>query len=343
MPNIPIPCTNCLRFHYGLCWEAPKQCFQCGGFNHIERYCPRGRRIPTDRRGPLPGTLPWCEMHGVNNDSELKRKVLDALKMSPGCSIWVDECCIYQGNKIHFTREEPRERGRLLADRISRARSRSPARERAWKRSRSSSRRPRSHLQRYDEYLACSNARPPSPRPNERYRSRTPILRRSPSPYQRLPRQERTRSYASGSNAVDIGPRRNQTRATSFNGRHLQPDLSRPPKPTQMPMLLVKGCASTRIQSSTGLVATTPAAPKNAPLGEVSANILRSTISATTKPVSQKTRSNTTTLPENKKVVAHNTIANIGAQLSQLPNQNEPLIEDPYFVLGLSEGATEVE
>lgn len=363
MPNIPVPCTNCLRFHYGPCWEAPKQCFQCGGFNHIERYCPRGRRIPTDRGGPLPGTLLWCEMNSLNDDPDLKRKVLDALKTSPGCSIWVNDRCIYQGNERHFNQDEPRQRGHRhpLADTIARARSRSPARERVWKRSpslfqrydgggrlQSSTRneqfRPRSYFQSCDDYLAYSNARLQSPGPYARYRSRTPIRLRSPSQYQYAPPQQRARSYASGSNAVEVEPRSNAMRATALNNESLQPKVPPPKMGTaQMPVLSVKGCASTTIQSSTAPAAALPTVHAQAPLGEVSANISRQTASALPNNVSQNTGGNAASVPANPKPMANNTIADTGVQRSQLPNENEPFVEDPYFVLGVSEGATETE
>lgn len=68
MSNVPMPCTNCLRFHYGICREAPKQCFHCGVFNHIERYCPRSRRVHIDRGRSLPGTRAWCEIFALDDD-----------------------------------------------------------------------------------------------------------------------------------------------------------------------------------------------------------------------------------------------------------------------------------
>jgi hypothetical protein len=339
MLNIPVPCTNCLRFHYGPCWEAPKQCFRCGGFNHIERYC-RDRRIRTDRRGPLPGTLRWCEMHGLNDDPELKREILEALKTSPGCSIWVNDRCIHQGNERHFAQNGRGRRGRPLADRVTRARSKSPARERVWKRSRSPSRRPQSYFQSYDD--STDYARSLSPRPHDRYRSRTPIRRRSPSPYRSPPRrQERAPPYASGSNAVDVGPRSNKTRATSFHGGSLQPDVPLPPTPTHMPMLLATGGA--KIQSSTGPATPLCVVSAQAPLGDLSANIPWSTVSAAAKPMSPTTLNNYAAAPTIPKPTAHKTAANTGVQRSQVPNQNEIFVEDPYFVLGVSQNATEFE
>jgi len=37
---MPTPCTNCIVFHYGLCKYPPRQCRICCGWGHIERYCP---------------------------------------------------------------------------------------------------------------------------------------------------------------------------------------------------------------------------------------------------------------------------------------------------------------
>src|SRR3954453_5499265 len=102
MPSIPTPCTNCLRFHYGTCYEAPKQCQECGGFNHIERYCPNKKRVARTPGETWPGTRRWCEMWALDDDPELRQKVLTAIKTSPGCAIWVNGQCIYQGNESHF-------------------------------------------------------------------------------------------------------------------------------------------------------------------------------------------------------------------------------------------------
>jgi hypothetical protein len=326
MPSIPVPCTNCLRFHYGACREAPKQCYQCGGFNHIRRYCPRGRRVPIDWRGPLPGTGPWCEMFDLNGNPQLKRKVLDALKSSPDCPIWVGSRCIYAGNERHFTRDEPMKRGRTLADRIMRDRSRSPLRGRTLKRSRSPSQRngnqpdrygrqrspnpneryhTRSYFQSYEDYLAYSDARQQSPRQIEQYRSRTPLRQHPSTPRRNPPRQHLSRKFASGSNAVLIESRNSSNRTEKLNKSISLPTNITTPLPKLAPM----------------------AVPAQVPLGEVT-NVSRSTAAVLPKPVIQNTA----------------TIANTAVQRFQLPNQqSEPLVEDPYFVLGVSEGATESE
>jgi hypothetical protein len=161
MQSVPAPCTNCLRFHYGTCYDAPKQCHKCGGFNHIERYCPYGRRLMVNKGEPLPGTRTWCEMWGLDHDPELRHKVLTAIKTSPGCAIWVNNECIYGANAKYFQtddpprgREQPRGRGRPLGEGIARKRSRSPTRERV------------------------SNV--PNWRQRQRQRSRSPLRRYSP-------------------------------------------------------------------------------------------------------------------------------------------------------------------
>lgn len=300
MPNIPVPCTNCLRFHYGPCREAPKQCFRCGGFNHIERYCPLGRRVPIDQRSPLPGTRAWCQMFGLDGDAELRKKVLDALKTSPGCSIWVNERCIYRGNERHFTQDDPAARRRPLEERMTRGRSRSPIRERVQKRS-------RSPLQHYDRYglQPYEFVRPQSPTANERFRSRTPIRRRSPSPCRNLP--QRSRTCASGSNAVVVEPS-----TTRYDNRSPQLNIS-----------------SDQFNFPPSNAILRPVKPAPAPLGQISTNIPRSAgVPASQKPAAQTPSANTA-IP----------------RAPQLPNENEQFseVEDPYFVVGVSEGATEDE
>lgn len=105
MPTIPVPCTNCFRFHYGVCYERPKQCRDCGGINHMERYCPNKNKMIWKQGEPLPGTFKWCEMWGLNDDLDLKAKVLTAIKTYPGTAIWVNQVCIYQGNNRFFESE----------------------------------------------------------------------------------------------------------------------------------------------------------------------------------------------------------------------------------------------
>jgi hypothetical protein len=285
MPNNPAPCTNCLRFHYGVCREAPKQCFQCGGLNHIERYCPLGRRVPTERKGPLPGTRVWCEMFGVNDDPDLKNKVLNALKTAPGCSIWVNERCIYQGNEKHFTQDDAPQ-GRPLEERVTWGRSRSPPRERQPKRSQSPpSLRYDPVFRDWDPYTRQSQTAVR----NERFRSRSPLRRRSPYCPPPPPR-----SFATGSNATGVEPRQ-QNRSVRLNDSRVQVEILKS-EPTTYP----------------------------APLGQIT-NVPHATVQ---KP----------TAPNTKPQPAHAAV-----QPSKLPTQSEPLVEDPWFVLGVSDGASEAE
>ncbi|KAG4441888.1 hypothetical protein IFR05_002629 [Cadophora sp. M221] len=203
---MPTPCTNCLRFHYGECRESVKQCFECKGFNHIERYCPNKknqiRRITGE---PLAGTRAWCEMHGLQHDLELKKRVLNALKISPGSAIYVNDVCIYLGTERHFDVQYVPSRGRTFEDQFKRdrERSRSPPRYR----------QPSPHG--YHGRSPPQDRGPPgycgSPR-RGRYRSRSPLhqRRRTPSPYQ-LPAyapnplpdyRSRSPRYAQDSSAV---------------------------------------------------------------------------------------------------------------------------------------------
>jgi hypothetical protein len=163
---MPAPCKNCLRFHYGPCWEREKVCHCCGGINHIERYCPSNTRngIKATRGELLPGTRQWCEMHGLDNDPELKRKILNALKTSPSSAIYVNGVCLYAGTDKHFETDEI-SRGRTMKDRVNRERSRSAS-----------------------PNCARSPPRDRSPTYQPQYRSRSPVRhrRRTPSPYRDL-------------------------------------------------------------------------------------------------------------------------------------------------------------
>ncbi|ESZ94502.1 hypothetical protein SBOR_5115 [Sclerotinia borealis F-4128] len=146
------PCQNCPRFHYGYCRDAPRQCWRCNDYNHVERYCPR-RRTRWPRDLALPGTRHWCSYHGLDSDPTLRSRVLNALKTSPSCNIYIDGYCIYKGCVEHHFRHE-QVRGRPLAERMTRRRSRSPDREQI-----------------------------------KRGRSRSPLRRRSPLPIERRLRQ----------------------------------------------------------------------------------------------------------------------------------------------------------
>jgi hypothetical protein len=200
MHTTPVPCTNCLRFHYGVCRERPKQCFQCGEFNHIERYCPHRRRVRVYPYQPLLGTRAWCDQHGLNNNPELKHKILNAIKCSPGCAIWLDGVCIHGGNHLHFSSDYLC-RGHPFAGRTIRRRSRSPLRNRSQRRSSSPLNRRRSSRTDHFGY----DITPPREREasayQRRYRSRSP-LRRQSSP-NRLPDfRPRSPRYSKDSDAV---------------------------------------------------------------------------------------------------------------------------------------------
>lgn len=182
MPKIPAPFTNCLRFHYGVCRERPKQCFRCGDFNHIERYCPHNRCIQVYPGEPLPGTRVWCDKYALNNDPELKQKILNTIKASPGCAIWLNNVCIYGAKQVHFPSDNV-SRGRLLDDGTTRRRSRSPL---GRNRRRSHSPFRGGHSSKTDQFgydLTPHHGRSTSSyRQRRTFRSRSPLRRRSPSP-----------------------------------------------------------------------------------------------------------------------------------------------------------------
>lgn len=203
MPNIPAPCTNCLRFHYGVCWERPKQCFQCGGFNHIERYCPYQRRVQVNSGGPLPGTREWCDRHGLDSYPELKRRILNAIKTSPGCAIWLDGVCIYGGNQRHFSRDDMPGRHSFNNRSDTRRRSRSPLGDRFRGRSPSPRRRTRS-MQKdpfgYD--ITPPRGRSTSSNQFRRFRSRSPLRPENSSPNKHSDPKQQHPSYSLGVHAI---------------------------------------------------------------------------------------------------------------------------------------------
>lgn len=78
----------------------------------MERYCPnRQTNIRAVSGEPLAGTQEWQRLHGLHLDQELRFRVLQSLKSSPGTAIHINGVCIYPGHEKHFVKEE--ERGKL--------------------------------------------------------------------------------------------------------------------------------------------------------------------------------------------------------------------------------------
>jgi hypothetical protein len=154
---MPTPCANCVGFHYGPCNHSPRQCHNCWGWNHIERYCPGNYRngIRPERGQPLAGTKKWCDRYGLNDDTpedhDLKFQILQALKTNPGSAIHLNGICIYSGSSKSFSKPDRNQqpRGRALRERRTRRdlRSLSPGRDRRCPASRSLS--PRQRRDRY--------------------------------------------------------------------------------------------------------------------------------------------------------------------------------------------------
>ncbi len=198
---------NCVRFHYGQCYNETRVCHECGGKNHIERYCPSRNTIFKVCGEPLAGTRAWCDWHGLNADPTLKAKILQSLKTTPGSAIYVNGTCIYRGHEKHFDRyEEPR--GRTLEERMggnrARSRSASPERSRAARNRDRGSLTPsrgRLPIRRNDEAYRQQIGRA-SPTRLDRYRSRSPLTLRHPSPPEVHDYEPRPPRYATGSNAV---------------------------------------------------------------------------------------------------------------------------------------------
>lgn len=201
MRAIQAPCKNCLRFHYGVCREPPKQCFKCGEFNHIVRYCPHRQRVRVNSYEPLLGTRAWCIKHGLDKNPDLKHKILDTIKSSPGCAIWLDGVCIHSGNQSHFS-SAYMSRGRPFVGHSVRRRSRSPLRNRSQRRSPSPLRKGRpskTDLFGYD--ITPPRERDASAYQRRMYRSRSP-LRRQSSPNRLPDLRPRSPRYFKDSDAV---------------------------------------------------------------------------------------------------------------------------------------------
>jgi len=140
------PCINCRRFHRGRCYNQARKCWTCGELGHIQRYCPGKRHYKAPRGELPPGTSSWCEALGLNDDPLLKSNITQTLKEYPGATIYLNDECIYRGVQTYFYRKALPQ-GPVLAERLRRpthlgcprrrSRSRSPSRERVFKRSRS--------------------------------------------------------------------------------------------------------------------------------------------------------------------------------------------------------------
>jgi len=258
---------------------------------------------------PLAGTRQWCDMHGLNEDPELKQKILQALKTSPGSAIYVNGICIYRGNDKHFATNEP-PRGGRLEDRITRRRSRSLSPDRHRARS-PSPRRERSG--RAPSPVGYPRGRPPMPPP--RYRSRSPFRRqRTPSPYYEPEYRQRSPRYAKGSSAVVFEARDGtvENRPSQRDGR-LTPVKINMPRPLPLPKYPPPAFNQT---------------PGRVPLGQVSSNVPQNEqATATTRGVSTP-KTQQTMLPQ-KSTPAY------GSMIFE--------VDDPFFVLGINEGAAEAE
>jgi hypothetical protein len=313
---MPAPCTNCVLFHYGPCRDPARQCYGCGGWNHLDRYCPnRGhiiRRLPGE---PLPGTRAWYEFHGLNDDPRLKSKILQALKTDPGSAIHVNGVCIYGGITKTFSTnvrsEQPR--GRTLEERITshRPRSLSPARDGNYLRGRAPSpsppRGPRGYQPRYRSRSPLrQRARSPSPYRQLLGRPRTP------SPYRQSQYRARSPRYAPGSSAIVFEARdrqsenrrpENHPQRSRESGRLTPVRFNFPPPPNA---------------SRPGPPPAFNAPPARAPLGQVSSN-----------------------LPKGDQMMF-----DAPKQPSQSTARSETMfdnMDDPYFVLGIEKGASEAK
>ncbi|CAD6446136.1 ed50dfad-0c2c-4da0-b560-a896beed96fb [Sclerotinia trifoliorum] len=317
--QIPVPCQNCRRFHYGYCRDAPRQCWRCNDYNHIERYCPR-RRTRWPRGQVLPGTHQWCDYHGLGSDPALRARVLNALKASPSCNIYVDDDCIYKGCiEHHFRREEVR--SRPLAERMTRRRSRSPGREQI-KRGRSRSpirQRSPSPMERRSRHQ-----RQASPVRQVLGRSKSPSRQQRQSP-QRTAVRPRGRSPVFDTSGVAC----TQTNAAATGTNIFQPSFL---QNQGFAVSQKQASATQHIQQSTIDVAS---------LNTINLNpfLAPPTLLGTVSP--NKTRQ------ETAKDVSNHTVVTIQQPVmnppSQIQDMDEVYVDDPHFVLGVREEALEKE
>ncbi|KAH8769533.1 hypothetical protein BGZ57DRAFT_765597 [Hyaloscypha finlandica] len=318
---MPNPCTNCVVFHFGECKYPPRQCHICLGWNHIERYCPsnnRGHGIRFERGEPLAGTRAWCEHHRLDDDPELKFEVLQALKTNPGSAIHINGVCIYGGGSQSFSVSDPvgQSRGRTLHGHKTRRdpRSLSPGQDRRRPASRSLSPRGRRARSR------SPNRGPPG---YGRYRSRSPLRQRprTPSPYREPQGRPRTPSPYRQPEYRARSPRyATDTNAVVFEAKDHQPENRRPedrphyprepgrltPVKFNMPPPFHPLPPRPPLPGFNG-------PPSRAPLGQVSSNLPRSDQSMFGAP----------------------------KHPSQSATRSEAI--DPYFVLGVSKGASEAD
>ncbi|THV53472.1 hypothetical protein BGAL_0049g00060 [Botrytis galanthina] len=316
--QVPAPCQNCRRFHYGYCRDAPRQCWRCNDYNHIERYCPRRRtRWPRDQA--LPGTRQWCDYHGLGSDVTLRTKVLNALKASPSCNIYIDDDCIYKGCvEHHFRREEVR--GRPLAERMTRRRSRSPGREQV-KRGRS-----RSPIRQKSPSQMERRFRPQrqvSPVRQVRGRSRSPLRQKRQSP-PRTPIRPRGRSPvfgvkgAANSQGDTAGTYSNNSLSSYLHNQGLSVSRKQLPEQNMQQSIGVLNSSNTTNLNSFST--------SQVPLGAVSAD---------------------TPLQEIEKGGFIHSVIALQQPLPSVPSKGqdteEVYVEDPYFVLGVREEALERE
>jgi hypothetical protein len=250
-------------------------------------------------------------MHGLHADPQLKQKIINALKTSPGSPIWVNGICIYRGYEKHFDQDdEPRgrpfeqphwcRRSRSPKHEVRRQRSRSPLRRRSY----SPLHRPSAPMPGLGRLSPIGGFRTPSPQ-----RARTP------------PRQPETRSReparASGSNAVifNSGAHRQENRPAPI----IEPVRFQVPSKQVVPQYMLLQGVMTRSNESAS----------RQPLGQIT----NSTVGNKAVPAqsaSQKSSSSSGPKP-------------IQPITLPLDDDDEPEVEDPHFVLGIGKGALMAE
>lgn len=313
-----------------------KQCYECGGSNHIERYCPNRMSIQHVRGEPLAGTRKWIEKHDLDRDPRTRDRILHALRAAPGSAIFKDGVCIYPGIDKHFSTESGMAlnlRGRALEDRITRRRSRSISPDRRDRlsqspirddtmpaRGRSGNYSPETRYRGPSSWKYSPEPRyegPPIYQSRSNYRSRSPPTqrRRTPSPWGqrgRLPspyQEVRSPPHISGGAVA----------ATVVDARNNLPENN---PPTQTVDDFRFSFPRAEASKATGFPAFTSGVPGRTTLGDVS-NINKTITTPKQIPIDQLTE--TIVRP------------------SQAPLRSPITVEDPFFVLGIDKNAEEAE
>ncbi|KAF4624505.1 hypothetical protein G7Y89_g13665 [Cudoniella acicularis] len=273
-------------------------------------------------------------MHGLDADPELKNRILQALKVSPGSAIFVNGIRIYRGYEQYFEQLDDT-RDRPFEQPFSRRRSRSPVRgddrhDRHRVRSRSPirGRSPRQAFDAQDGAYSGPNMDMCSPPRRPRYRTPSPPRQsfRAPSPARLPPPRPRSPKPVSGSNAVVY-----EARGRGMQRRQAQRQL--PVDKSQSQQIQAKAAPSYLLLQNVHAKAND--AQPRAPLGQLTNSTRAENVPRSGGSTSQSAAAT------NFKYSQPNS-----QPLTPIPAKHiepEPVVNDPHFVLGIGTGAREAE